>query len=150
MCKHGLMLQPPMTSRVRLAPSAAIRLALIGANAFARAEGCAFADIGEGHVAEIIDGRSFRLTGGREIGLADIELTARDAKGDSALSHHIGDPDVTLQGEDDAPDCYGRQTAFVFFPPRKLWFRTCCWRRAKRWCRLTSRARTARGFLPPK
>ena len=61
------------------------------------------------------------------------------------------DQDVTLQGEDDAPDRYGRQTAFVVLPSRKLWFRTCCWPRAKRWCRLTSQAGTApRGFLPPK
>ena len=91
-------------------------LALIGASAAAHAEGCAFAPLGGGHVAEIIDGRSFRLTDGREILLAGIELATPDpkvAKGDSALSHILRDQDVILQGEDDAPDRYGRQTAFV-------------------------------------
>ena len=37
------------------------------------AEGCLFEPQGEGRVAEIIDGRSFRLTDGREIRLAGIE-----------------------------------------------------------------------------
>jgi Staphylococcal nuclease homologue len=97
-------------------------LALIGASASAHAQGCAFASIGEGHVAEIIDGRSFRLTDGREIRLAGIELVASDpavATSDRALSHILRGQDVILQGEDDAPDRYGRQTAFVVLSSSK-------------------------------
>jgi endonuclease YncB( thermonuclease family) len=71
---------------------------------------------GEGHAAEIIDGRSFRLTDGREIRLAGIELVATDDKAGrtAALAAIIRDEDVSLRGTDDTPDRYGRQTAFVF------------------------------------
>jgi endonuclease YncB( thermonuclease family) len=81
------------------------------------AAGCLFESLGEGHVAEIIDGRSFRLTDGREVRLAGIEAAAPAADKASrtaALSAILADRDVTLRGADDAPDRYGRQTAFVF------------------------------------
>jgi nuclease-like protein len=126
MCKHGTMLQPPVISPLRCAHVVPIVLALIGSAVSVQAEGCAFADLGEGHVAEIIDGRSFRLSDGREIRLARIELATPDAKtakndiaNDSALERLIKDQDVILQGEDDAPDRYGRQTAFVLLAPSK-------------------------------
>ncbi len=87
-------------------------LALLGQ---AHAAGCLFAAQGEGHVAAVIDARSFRLDDGREIRLAGIEPVATDkAKGAAALAAIIGGRDVTLHGDDDAPDRYGRQTAFVF------------------------------------
>src|SRR6516165_9333341 len=111
MCKHGTMLRPPVISPLRCARAVPIVLALIGSAATVHAEGCAFADLGEGHVAEIIDGRSFRLSDGREIRLAGIELATPDAKtvkGDSALARLVADQDVVLQGEDDAPYRYGR------------------------------------------
>ena len=78
---------------------------------------CSFEAQGEGHVAEVIDGRSFRLGDGREIKLAGIELVSSDAtraERAAALSAVIAGKDVTLRGADDAPDRYGRQTAFVF------------------------------------
>jgi endonuclease YncB( thermonuclease family) len=78
---------------------------------------CAFEPRGEGHVAAVIDGRSFRLADGREIRLAGIEPVASDtnkAGRAAALSAILADGDVTLRGEDDAPDRYGRQIAFVF------------------------------------
>ena len=81
------------------------------------AEGCLFEPQGEGRVAEIIDGRSFRLTDGREIRLAGIESAGDDTtKADraAALSALIAGRDVSLLGPDDAPDRYGRQTAIVF------------------------------------
>ncbi len=109
------MSQQSMISRIRYICTA-VALAVIGASAAARAEGCTFADLGEGHVANIIDGRSFRLTDGREVLLAGIEPAASDpraANKDSALSHILADQDVILQGENDAPDRYGRQTAYV-------------------------------------
>jgi hypothetical protein len=91
-------------------------LAPVAGIASAHAEGCSFASLGEGHVAEIIDARSLRLTDGREIRLAGIEPAAsvvQPAKSDSALARIVKDQDVILEGDDDAPDRYGRQTAFV-------------------------------------
>jgi endonuclease YncB( thermonuclease family) len=82
------------------------------ASVSAHAAPCAFEAQGEGHVSEIIDTRSFRLSDGREIRLAGIELAGADDK--AALSALIRDRDVSLHGADDAPDRYGRQTAFAF------------------------------------
>ena len=79
------------------------------------AAGCAFQPQGEGRVAAVIDARSFRLEDGREIRLAGIEPAAAEtAKDASALAALVGGRQVTLRGEDDAPDRYGRQPAFVF------------------------------------
>jgi len=81
----------------------------------AHAAGCLFAVQGEGRVAAVIDARSFRLDDGREIRLAGIEPADADkAKGTAALAAVIAGHDVTLHGDDDTPDRYGRQTAFVF------------------------------------
>ncbi len=94
--------------------SVAACLALF-AIAQARAAGCLFAVQGEGRVAAVIDARSFRLDDGREIRLAGIEPVNTDkAKGAAALAAVINGRVVTLHGEDDTPDRYGRQTAFVF------------------------------------
>ena len=82
-----------------------------------RASPCAFEPQGEGHVTEITSGNSFRLSDGREIRLAGIEPYSSDitrAGRAAALSAVIADKDVTLRGTDDAPDRYGRQSAFAF------------------------------------
>jgi endonuclease YncB( thermonuclease family) len=82
-----------------------------------RAAPCAFAPQGEGHVVEVIDGRSFRLADGREIRLAGIEEVSREttkAARAAALSAIIAGKDVNLAGDDDGPDRYGRQSAFIF------------------------------------
>ena len=82
----------------------------------AAAAECSFAPQGEGRVAEVIDARSFRLQDGREVRLAGIEPAATDAppaNRGAALAAILGRA-VTLQGEDDIPDRYGRQPAFVF------------------------------------
>jgi len=64
---------------------------------------------------EIIDARTFRLADGREVSLAGIEpVVTEKAKRTSALSAILAGRDVTLRGEDDTPDRYGRQPAFVF------------------------------------
>jgi endonuclease YncB( thermonuclease family) len=78
----------------------------------AHAAPCAFAAQDDGHVAEIIDGRSFRLSDGREIRLAGVELAPTDDK--ASLAALVKDKDVSLRGPDDTPDRYGRQTAFAF------------------------------------
>ncbi len=96
----------------------AFAVVVIGSAMTPGAAACAPPELGEGHVAEIIDGRSFRLTDGREIRLAGIEpagATRADRIG--ALSAVLADHDVSLRGPDDAPDRYGRQTAFAYLPP---------------------------------
>ena len=76
---------------------------------------CAFEPQGEGRVAAVIDARSFRLDDGREVRLAGIERAGTDkASSRTALAALVSGRDVTLHGEDDAPDRYGRQPAFVF------------------------------------
>jgi endonuclease YncB( thermonuclease family) len=76
---------------------------------------CAFEPQGEGRVAAVVDGRSFRLDDGREVRLAGIERAGTDnASGRTALAALVGGRHVTLHGEDDGPDRYGRQPAFVF------------------------------------
>jgi endonuclease YncB( thermonuclease family) len=79
----------------------------------AHAGSCNFEAQGEGRVAAVIDARSFRLDDGREVRLSGIE-PADKAKGAAALSAILTGHDVTLRGEDDTPDRYGRQQAFVF------------------------------------
>jgi endonuclease YncB( thermonuclease family) len=91
-----------------------------GANRPAVAAGCALEPLGEGYVAEVIDGRNLRLSDGREIRLAGIESaspSATKAARAMALSAIVGGKDVILRGLDDTPDRYGRQDAFVFLSP---------------------------------
>jgi endonuclease YncB( thermonuclease family) len=79
------------------------------------AAGCAFEPQGEGRVAAVIDARTLRLEDGREIVLAGIEPVATEnTKRTAALAAIAAGHDVTLSGEDDTPDRYGRQPAFVF------------------------------------
>lgn len=81
----------------------------------AYAAGCAFEPQGEGHVAAVIDARSFRLDDGREVRLAGIEPAGSDkARSRASLSAIIAERHVTLRGADDTPDRYGRQPAFAF------------------------------------
>jgi endonuclease YncB( thermonuclease family) len=92
-------------------------LLLLTAVAPAIAAGCSFAPQGEGRVTEIIDARSFRLADGRDVILAGIEpVASSDGKTSqtAALSAIVTGRDVTLAGNDDMPDRYGRQPAFVF------------------------------------
>jgi endonuclease YncB( thermonuclease family) len=77
------------------------------------AASCAFEPQGEGRVSAVIDARSFRMEDGREVRLAGIETVGKPG-GIAALAALIAGRDVTLRGESDAPDRYGRQPAFVF------------------------------------
>jgi len=86
----------------------------------AEAAGCAFEPQGEGRVAGIIDARSFRLEDGREVRLAGIEPVSPEKPAASrmqALAAMLAGRDVRLRGQDDSPDRYGRQPAFVFLLP---------------------------------
>src|SRR3984893_3986558 len=91
-------------------------LVLAAAATPAVAAGCTFEPQGEGRVAAVIDARTLRLQDGREVRLAGIEpvTTERSNRGSAALSAIVANRDVTLSGEDDTPDRYGRQPAFVF------------------------------------
>jgi endonuclease YncB( thermonuclease family) len=73
---------------------------------------CNFEPQGEGRVSAIIDARTFRMDDGREVRLAGIEMVADGSA--AALSALVVGRNVTLRGESDAPDRYGRQPAFVF------------------------------------
>src|SRR5262245_39175768 len=108
-----LAYSPGAIRRIRAALVAA--LTSLAAVSAAIAAPCAFEVQGEGRVAAILDARSFRLADGREIKLAGIEpVSLEAAKRTAALSAIIAGRDVVLRGDDDAPDRYGRQTAFVF------------------------------------
>ena len=74
---------------------------------------CPLAPQGSAHVDAVLDGRTVRLADGREVRLAGLaQPAAKDAT--AALAALVGDRDVTLRGEDDGPDRYGRQTLFIF------------------------------------
>jgi endonuclease YncB( thermonuclease family) len=73
---------------------------------------CSFEPQGEGRVSVVIDARSFRMDDGREVRLAGIETVTPDSG--AALGALVAGRSVTLRGETDAPDRYGRQPAFVF------------------------------------
>lgn len=80
----------------------------------ADAAGCAFEPQGEGRVAAVIDARTFRLTDGREIRLAGIEpVVSGKTSRTAALAAITTGREVTLSGDSDSPDRYGRQPAFV-------------------------------------
>jgi endonuclease YncB( thermonuclease family) len=104
--------------RVRCAAIVLCALAFVGAAAEpVLAAGCSFQPQGEGRVAAVIDARTLRLQDGREIRLAGIEPAAiakTAANPASAISAIVDNRDVTLSGDDDAPDRYGRQAAFVY------------------------------------
>ena len=98
----------------RIAATLAFGLVIL-TTAPANAGGCSFEPQGEGRGAAVIDARTFRLDDGREVRLAGIVPVTPD-KAKAALAAIVSGRDVTLRGEDDAPDRYGRQPAFVFLP----------------------------------
>ncbi|MBU6464759.1 MAG: thermonuclease family protein [Bradyrhizobium sp.] len=92
-------------------------LVLAAAAKPANAAGCSLAPQGEGRVTAVIDARTLRLDDGRDVSLVGIEPVAPGSAGASrtaALSAITIGRDITLHGDDDTPDRYGRQPAFVF------------------------------------
>jgi endonuclease YncB( thermonuclease family) len=81
---------------------------------------CTFETQGEGRVTSAIDARSLRLADGREVRLAGIEPVAT-GKTDAQIQAltTLEGHDVRLSGNDDAPDRYGRQSAFVWRLPEE-------------------------------
>jgi endonuclease YncB( thermonuclease family) len=74
---------------------------------------CSLTPQGEGRVSAIIDARTFCMDDGREVRLAGIE-TVTTTNGTAALGALVAGRNVSLRGETDAPDRYGRQPALVF------------------------------------
>ncbi len=91
---------------------AAVVVSAIATSPALAASACSLAPQGEGRVSAIIDARTFRMDDGREVRLAGIETVMSDRS--AALSALVAGRDVTLHGDTDAPDRYGRQPAFVF------------------------------------
>lgn len=118
LCEHAAMVLPAFIARLQRVRTGAMAFAVVVMATPPSTASCAPPELGQGHVAEIIDGRSFRLTDGREIRLAGIEPAgATRADRISALATVLADRDVLLRGMDDAPDRYGRQSAFVYVAP---------------------------------
>ena len=109
------MIRPALRCSAAL-PACAVSFLVLASAGRAGAADCALEPQGEGRVAAVVDGRSFRLDDGREIRLAGIERgwNRQGQRQRAALSAIAGGRDVTLHGEDDTPDRYGRQGAFVF------------------------------------
>jgi endonuclease YncB( thermonuclease family) len=110
------MLYPATRNNFGRIVCAIIALAgIASASDVALAAPCSFEPQGEGRVAAVIDLKTFRLEDGREVRLAGIEPASPvRAKGAAALTAILAGHDVTLHGQDDTPDRYGRQPAFVF------------------------------------
>ncbi len=109
--------KPPKLPCARRAMAFGVVLLMAAMPAPALAAGCAYQPQGEGRVTAVLDARSFRLEDGREVLLAGIEPVAPDKAAVNrapALAAILGGREVELRGEDDTPDRYGRQTAFVF------------------------------------
>lgn len=94
--------------------AAALTLSAAGIH-HARAD-CGMATLGHGHVAGIVDARTLRLTDGREVRLAGIVPATDLGAVAAALGALVRDREIVLRGDDDAPDRYGRQHAFVAVP----------------------------------
>ena len=107
---------PPLSRRNASLSACAASLLMLASAGQAAATDCLLEPQGEGRVAAIVDARSLRLDDGREIRLAGIERGGADgaASGRAALADIAVGREVTLHGNDDTPDRYGRQDAFVF------------------------------------
>ena len=115
-----------MSNQLQSVTISALVLAEIVTLAAASAAPCAFESQGEGRVTEVTDARSFRLADGRDVRLGGIEPAfpaeaeaEAAAKRQRALTAILAGRDVQLRGEDDTPDRYGRQTAFVWLLPQE-------------------------------
>jgi endonuclease YncB( thermonuclease family) len=110
------------SSRVRQSARIVLAaIAIVTAGPLAAAP-CAFESQGEGRVVAAIDARSFRLEDGREVRLAGIEPAATEkpaAELARSLASMLVGHQVRLGGQDDSPDRYGRQSAYVWLMPEE-------------------------------
>ncbi|MGB3448822.1 MAG: thermonuclease family protein [Xanthobacteraceae bacterium] len=98
-------------------PSCTMLVALIALNlgdvAVATAASCGSEMLGQGRVTHVVDARTLQLSDGRQIRLAGIEPPSNSPTAKAALAALVDNRDVSLWGDDDAPDRYGRQHLFV-------------------------------------
>jgi endonuclease YncB( thermonuclease family) len=88
-------------------------ISLVASTSLACASACSFEPQGIGRIADAIDIRTLRMSDGAEVRLAGIE-PATSGPSDTELKSLIPEGDVTLHGESDTPDRYGRQPVFIF------------------------------------
>jgi len=108
---------PPMTSwpRPRLVQTMLGCAILIVAMASTPSRAaCTFDVLKQGHVAAVIDGRTFRLADGQEVRLAGLVFPGATAASRVTLEQLVLDHDVTLRGPSPKPDRYGRLVGLVF------------------------------------
>lgn len=80
---------------------------------YAAAADCGGELQGQGQVLDIVDARTLRLTDGREIRLIGIISSFGVAEARENLIALVANREIELRGDNDTPDRYGRQHAFV-------------------------------------
>ena len=144
------MIRPALRCSAAL-PACAVSFLVLASAGRADAADCALEPQGEGRVAAVVDGRSFRLEDGREIRLAGIELAGTDrAGGTSRLVRHRRRP------RGDA--AWRRRYAGPLWPPGRLCVRgrlantrckaSCC-AAARHWFRAIYLKKIALQHWPP-
>ena len=88
-------------------------IGLVASTSIACASACSFEPHGIGRITDAIDIRTMRMSDGAEVRLAGIEPGIPDPS-TAALMELIPTGDVSIHGESDVPDRYGRQSAFIF------------------------------------
>lgn len=81
--------------------------------AAAAATGCGTVLLEQGRVTQVIDARTLRLNDDREIRLAGITPPSNTAPAKAMLTALVANRDVVLRSDNETPDRYGRQQAFV-------------------------------------
>lgn len=94
------------------AASALVAACLIGSTNIADASACSFEPQGNGHIIEVIDIRTLRMSDGAEIRLAGIEPGHIAPM--AAFKALFPEGEISLHSEADTPDRYGRQHVFIF------------------------------------
>lgn len=111
--------------RIRLAVTGCICVTLLAAFSDRLHAACNSTAQGEGRVVNVISATTIQLEDGREVRLAGVEPSPDEtANATEALTTLIAGRDVSLFGNDDQPDRYGRQRAFVALGSPPLFVQT--------------------------
>ena len=97
----------------RVAMRASPVISLVASTSIAWASACSFEPQGVGRIVGAIDIRTLRMSDGAEVRLAGIE-PAMPVSSTAPLLALVPAGEVSLHGDNDTPDRYGRQTVFVF------------------------------------
>ena len=132
MCKPAMAFESARCALILLCP-AMFAGSLMAMAEPAHATACMFEPQGEGRVSAVIDERTLRLEDGREVRLSAIEPAVDKTEATDALAEIVAGRDVTLRGESDSPDRYGRQPAFVFVDQSDSPVQALLLKRGKAW-----------------